>query len=1368
MTTYHKGEREGKEANDLWTEYRQILQISVTDDDVYDYQDNSRTDKDKKDSITAQQNEEDKALGVGGATVNILKRVNSNEEQSCPKVNIKVGRKVYEALLDTGSMISIVTRKMYEDFKKEIDRIEVLPTRKLKITGAFGTKHVEAKMQIYLPFTIEQIDASLIHDFKVVEQINVPIILGSDWLSRNHGIIDYENNEFAIKIEGKKYVTTLLKQMENATKSFCINWADEQEHMTICDSEADTEWEDMQDMTQSKKNRIGEGMKHEGRKRSTPWQRKHRVKMKRSQGTMLRMACINDDHFLLQENMQPNENIMYPMLTATIGERIVSVVTDTGSALNAIEEDLYLINKREKKIIEERKGDIDTTSIIPGQKAEIQREVKIAIEMKGEQISDWYVVVKDLKTDILIGSETMKRLGMKINYEDRMIDWKGCRATREADHEDEQYVNSYNIKCDQVDTTETRREASDDVIEKKIREKVTNLEDVPESRLVELEDLLVKHQRVFREEIGVIENYQYKFKVKSKETFFKRPYVVPFALKEKVDKEIQRMLRYKIIERSNSQYNNPVVPVIKRNGEIRLVLDARQLNNIIESENDRPLSMDELLSRFHNLKVLTGLDLVSAFWQISLSRECRPYTAFLVNGKCYQFCRLPFGLKISTAAFVRAMDYVLGEELIHRIIVYIDDIIIGGKDWKEYFDLLDEVLDKFERAGMTINLEKSQFCKCEMKFLGHTITNEGIKPDPENVKAIKEFPTPKTRKQLKSFLGMVGFLRKHATAEALTAPNLHDLLKKYKGWKWTEACEREFQIIKQSLIEAPILKHPDMSLDFCLSVDASGLGIGAELYQIDKDGNHCTIAYASRVLSAAERSYSVTEQECLAWLWAYKRFYIYLAGRKTHIYTDHRALEFLMKSKLMPGRLSRWALYLQQFEFEIHHIPGKDNVVADCLSRSPINDEPHEKSLRERDEFTVMLVDSAPFENYLKNEFPEIKKHQEKDQTLSNIKNKLKNPQNVKLRQMYKSINGVLHYKNVKDDQSWNVCVPEELVNKTIWYMHYKFGHCGPTKCQRKLLECCHFPQMAKRVRKVLRVCKKCQEMKPPTTAQQSKRYAIVPKRVNEIIATDLYGPIIMSRRRNRYVLVVMDLFSKYVCVRPLKVASGKTVSEMFKKHILPKYKNTKFVLSDNGPQYRSQKWKTMLRKSRLKPIYISKYRPQCNPTERVMRELGRHLRTYAYKKHKDWDEYLASFEDVMNNLPHDSTGYAPVQVQYGKTPKNPLKDVITVPGRTARINKRRISQQALENIEYNAERRNRTHNKEHKERGFTEGDLVLVKNRKLASRSDDGCKKFYKLYIGPYEVKRVKHPNAYELRSVKTNKDLGLRHIADLKPFYQ
>lgn len=209
-------------------------------------------------------------------------------------------------------------------------------------------------------------------------------------------------------------------------------------------------------------------------------------------------------------------------------------------------------------------------------------------------------------------------------------------------------------------------------------------------------------------------------------------------------------------------------------------------------------------------------------------------------------------------------------------------------------------------------------------------------------------------------------------------------------------------------------------------------------------------------------------------------------------------------------------------------------------------------------------------------------------------------------------------------------------------------------------------------------------------------------------------------------------------------------------------------MLSDNGPAYRSQSWRSMLAKNKIRPIFISKYRPQSNQTERQMRELGRFLRTYANKDHRSWDTYLKQFEEITNNLVHDSTGYAPVLIQRGKMPSNPLKDLVPRPPNLTRINWRRVRQKVKENLNRNAQKRNRMHNQKYQQISYQVGDKVLLKNMKQTLKGNQECQKLYKRYIGPFVIKEVRHANAYQLASVKTGRNMGLRHVSDLKPFYE
>jgi hypothetical protein len=293
---------------------------------------------------------------------------------------------------------------------------------------------------------------------------------------------------------------------------------------------------------------------------------------------------------------------------------------------------------------------------------------------------------------------------------------------------------------------------------------------------------------------------------------------------------------------------------------------------------------------------------------------------------------MPFGLVTAPATFSRLMRKVLhGLENVGN---FIDDILIYTRTLDHHFVVFKEVLRRLREASLTAKPSKCSIAYSSLNCLGHIVGDEQLKPDSEKVTVIKQAPRPITKKQLRSFLGLVGFYRKFVPNFAYIALPLTDLTKKGSPTKiaWDQCHELAFQTLKSALTHCPILKLPDIQDVFILQTDASDRGLGAVLLQMEQ-GQKLPIAYASRKLKECECKYATVEKECLAIVWAIQKFQKYLYGNQFVLETDHSPLVYLNKAKVTNPRLMRWALSLQPYRFRIQAIKGKDNVGADYLSR---------------------------------------------------------------------------------------------------------------------------------------------------------------------------------------------------------------------------------------------------------------------------------------------------------------------------------------------------------------------------------------------------------------------------------------------------
>lgn len=434
---------------------------------------------------------------------------------------------------------------------------------------------------------------------------------------------------------------------------------------------------------------------------------------------------------------------------------------------------------------------------------------------------------------------------------------------------------------------------------------------------------------------------KHQIRTKNEDPIYVRPYrQTPFDTAE-ISKQVDQLLKNNVIQESYSPWNAPVHLVPKKidaSGErkYRMVIDYRRLNDVTIDDKYPLPNITELFDKLGKSTYFSTLDLASGYHQIELEKQDRQKTAFTTREGHFEFLRLPFGLKTAPATFQRAIDNVLrGLQDIHCM-VYLDDIIIFSASLDEHLTKLKTVFDRLRKTNLKVQLDKSEFLRKEVLYLGHKITKDGLKPNDDKIKTILDYPLPKTTTEIKSFLGLIGYYRKFIKDFAKMTQPLTNCLKKRNKIVIDQSYIDAFNKCKELLVNAPLLQYPDPEKPYILTTDASNVALGAVLSQ-GPIGNDKPIAYASRTLSDTETRYSTIERELLAIIWAIKHFRPYLHGRKFFIYTDHRPLKWLNSMKDPSSKLTRWRLCLQNYDFEIIYKNGKQNTNADALSRIKVN-----------------------------------------------------------------------------------------------------------------------------------------------------------------------------------------------------------------------------------------------------------------------------------------------------------------------------------------------------------------------------------------------------------------------------------------------
>ena len=419
-----------------------------------------------------------------------------------------------------------------------------------------------------------------------------------------------------------------------------------------------------------------------------------------------------------------------------------------------------------------------------------------------------------------------------------------------------------------------------------------------------------------------------------------KPYRLPYAQKQEINEQISKMLNDGIIEPAVSEWSSPLLIVPKKgdasgNKKWRVVIDFRLVNKQLRDDKFPLPCIDQILDSLSGAMYFSHLDLSQGYYQIELEPNSRRYTAFSTDRGQFQMTRLPMGLKISPSVFSRAMTIAMTGLNYEKCFVYLDDLIVFGNNLNIHNINLSKVLARLRKVNLKLNPSKCEFLKKEILYLGHVISSEGILPDPEKIRCVKNYPVPESSAEVKRFVAFANYYRKFVKNFAQLAAPLNQLTRKGVIFQWNNNCQKAFETLKQALITPPILQYPDFSEtnQFILRTDASAYAVGAVL----SNSNDKPVAYASRTLNKAEINYCTIEKELLAICWGVTKFRPYLYGKKFQILTDHKPLVYLFGMTNPSSRLTKFRLTLEEYDFTVTYVKGTENVTADALSRIQID-----------------------------------------------------------------------------------------------------------------------------------------------------------------------------------------------------------------------------------------------------------------------------------------------------------------------------------------------------------------------------------------------------------------------------------------------
>lgn len=786
-----------------------------------------------------------------------------------------------------------------------------------------------------------------------------------------------------------------------------------------------------------------------------------------------------------------------------------------------------------------------------------------------------------------------------------------------------------------------------------------------------------------------------------------------------VNDQIKEWLDKDIIKPSKSDFASPIVLANKRDGSRRLCIDYRRLNKKLIKERFPLPIIEDQIDKLKEAKVFTSLDLKNGFLHVKVHKDSQKYTSFVTPQGQYEFKRMPFGLSTSPSVFQRFINDVFSDLILDgTLLVYLDDLIIPGQTEEEGIRKLEKVLNRAEEFGLEFNWTKCHFLRTEIQYLGYIICDNEIRPSKEKIKAVINFKKPINIKSVQSFLGLTGYFRKFIRNYSLLAKPLTDLLKKDVVFNFDENCEKAFIELKQILCSSPVLRIYNPNSETELHTDASIDGYGAVLLQKSpKDGQFHPVYYMSKKTTPAERKYHSYYLEVLAIVTAIKKFRVYLLGIQFKIITDCSALTMTLQKKDLPPRVARWAMVLEEYDYKIEHRPGTRMKHADALSRNPI----------------CMIITEIT---------ARIKQAQNEDEHITVLK-KILETQNY---QDYMIQNEILYKMK---DGSKLIVVPKKMQYEIIRRNHER-GHFGVVKTEELIKREYFIDNLAEKIRKVIKNCVECILISHKSGKKEGHLHPIdkgdVPLSTYHI---DHLGPMTSTSKQYKYILTVVDAYTKFTWIYPLKTLTTEETLEKLRQQ-QQVFGAPDRIITDRNAAFTSNNFQDYCRKENITLHTITTGQPRGNgQVERTHQIIVAVLSKLSADDPTKWYRYVSKVQRCLNGTFQRSIRMTPFELLFGVKIKDEdveLQKMIDQEAIDYFYNSRKeLRQKAKECIQKIQDENTKTYNRHTKQAHvYKTGDLVAIKRTQFSQGS-----KLFPKYLGPYEVTKSKRNNRYTVKKV-------------------